>query len=129
MTSLLQVLIVEDNDFVRTQISRILEKDGRYIPLEAASSEEAMTHINDNNNNIQCMLVDVRMEPEDGFDFLQRIRAADIQTPAILVTGDQNPDLLAKASNMGVNSLLMKPVNKDRLIQMVDRAIAHQVTR
>jgi DNA-binding NtrC family response regulator len=117
------ILVVEDNDFVRMQIVKFLQSDG-YTVIETTSSSQAISAINDNSDSIHCMLVDVRMEPEDGFDFLNKIRLLDVKTPAILVTGDENPDILARASSLGVISVLMKPVNKDRLIKMVDRAIA-----
>ena len=64
------------------------------------------------------------MEPEDGFDFLKKLQAQDIVIPSILVTGDQNNDILSNASSMGVFSVLMKPVNKDRLLMVVNKAIA-----
>ena len=123
MTEKNSILVVEDNDFVRMQISKFLESDG-YNIIETTNALDAMDVIDQNKNSIQCMLVDVRMEPEDGFDFLNKINAKDIKIPSILVTGDQNPDILSKASNLGVVSVLMKPVNKDRLLQMVQRAIA-----
>jgi len=122
MTENRKILVVEDNDFVRMQIVKFLESDN-YECLEATNSADAMSTLKD-NMDVSCMLVDVRMEPEDGFDFLNKVRAEDIKIPSILVTGDQNTDILSKASGLGVLSVLMKPVNRDRLLQMVGRAIA-----
>lgn len=117
------ILVVEDNDFVRMQIVKFLQSDG-YDVIETIGASDAMDAMKKNSKIIKCMLVDVRMEPEDGFDFLNKISTLDISVPAILVTGDQNPDILSRASSLGVISVLMKPVNKDRLLKMVDRAIA-----
>lgn len=117
-----KILVVEDNDFVRMQIIKFLQGDG-YECIEATNSADAMTHVQ-SIKDIACMLVDVRMEPEDGFDFLNKINAHNIKIPAILVTGDQNTDILSKASGLGVLSVLMKPVERDRLLKMVNRAIA-----
>lgn len=117
-----KILVVEDNDFVRMQITKFLESED-YICLEATNVSDAMRYA-ETDNAIVCMLVDVRMEPEDGFDFLNKIKALDVSIPSILVTGDQNTDILSKASNLGVASVLMKPINRDRLLKMVDRAIA-----
>ena len=116
------ILIVEDNDFVRMQITKFLQSDG-YIVHEATNANEGVNLLHEHQSNVGCMLVDVRMEPLDGFDFLNKIRAEDFKIPAILVTGDDNPDILSKGSALGVLSVLMKPVNKDRLLKMVDRAI------
>ncbi len=123
MTDKQAILIVEDNDFVRMQISKFLSDDG-FDCVEATNAADALTILKSNDKKITCVLVDVRMEPEDGFDFLNKLQAENITVPSILVTGDQNTDILSKASNFGVFSVLMKPVNKDRLLMMVKKAIA-----
>ena len=117
------ILVIEDNDFVRMQIVKFLQ-DGGYGVYEATNVEQAVDAIRNHKESIRCMLVDVRMEPADGFDFLNKMQAENISIPAILATGDQNSDVLSKASNFKVVSVLMKPVNKDRLLQMVARAIS-----
>jgi DNA-binding NtrC family response regulator len=116
------VLVVEDNDFVRMQISKFLQTGG-YTAIEATNAPDGLELLQANKNTIGCLLVDVRMEPMDGFGFLNQVQVADIKIPSILVTGDDNPDILSKGSALGVLSVLMKPVNKDRLLKMVDRAI------
>ena len=117
------ILVIEDNDFVRMQIVKFLQS-AEYVVFEAVNVDEALSVIDKKKNIIQCMIVDVRMEPVDGFHFLNKMQAENINIPAILVTGDQNSDILSKASECGVASVLMKPVNKDRLIKMVERAIS-----
>lgn len=116
------ILVIEDNDFVRMQIKQFLQSDG-YDVHETPSVEEGIQKIQ-SEDTIGCALVDVRMEPEDGFDFLKKLQALDINIPCILVTGDNNTDILSKASSMGVVSVLMKPINRDRLLKMVERATA-----
>ncbi len=116
------ILVIDDNDFIRLQIVKFLQSGG-WDTVEATGSAQAMEVLHEKADSIGCMLVDVRMEPEDGFDFLQKVRAANLTIPSILVTGDENTDILSKASSMGVVSVLMKPVNRDRLLKMVQRAI------
>lgn len=113
------ILIVEDNDFVRMQIVRYLS-DAGFATREASDGQVALDQF---SNDIDLAIVDVRMEPIDGFEFIKSLRGRNINTPVILVTGDQNPDLLNEANKWGVNAVLMKPVQKDRLIKMVTRAI------
>ncbi len=113
------VLIVEDNDFVRMQIVRYLS-DAGFVTREASDGQVALDQF---TKDIDLAIVDVRMEPIDGFEFIKALRGRNIETPVILVTGDQNPDLLNEANKWGVNAVLMKPVQKDRLIKMVTRAI------
>ncbi len=120
MTAPSRILIVEDNDFVRMQIVRYLT-DAAFDVVEAADGKAALDQIA--QNKIDLAIVDVRMEPIDGFEFIRSIRGKGLNTPVILVTGDQNPDLLNEANKWGVSAVLMKPVQKDRLIKMVTRAV------
>lgn len=114
-----KVLVVEDNDFVRMQIVRYLS-DAGFETIEAAEGRKAMELI---DKTFNLAVVDVRMEPVDGFEFIKAIRAKGLNLPVFLVTGDQNPDLLSEANRLGVNVVLMKPVQKDRLVKMAARAI------
>jgi len=114
------VLVVEDNDFVRMQIVTYLKEAG-YDTLEASEGETALDHMA--NDNIDLAIVDVRMEPMGGFEFIKVIRSDDIHTPVILVTGDQTSDLLEKAGQLEVAAVLMKPVQKERLVKTVTRTI------
>ncbi|MCB1531848.1 MAG: response regulator [Alphaproteobacteria bacterium] len=114
-----KILVVEDNDFVRMQIVKFLN-DAEYDTIEGTNGDEAMKLI---NREIDVAIVDLRMEPKDGFEFIRAIRADDIKTPVILVTGDQDPELLSEASKLGVSAVLMKPVQKDRLVKTVERTM------
>lgn len=114
-----KVLIVEDNDFVRMQIVRYLSDSG-FNTQEASDGQVALDQFAPDTD---LAIVDVRMEPIDGFEFIKALRGRNINTPVILVTGDQNPDLLNEANKWGVSAVLMKPVQKDRLIKMATRAI------
>lgn len=116
------VLVVEDNDFVRTQIVKFLHGAG-INTIEAVDGNAALDEIIA-NKDIDLAIVDVRMEPVGGFEFIRAIRGRDLETPIILVTGDQTPDLLERAGQLGVSAVLMKPVEKDRLVKTVARTIA-----
>ena len=119
MTEKAKILVVEDNDFVRMQIVKFLQ-DADFEVVEASDGKQAMEAI---DKDISLAIVDVRMEPVGGFEFIKNIRGRDIKTPVILVTGDQNPGLLNDASAWGVAAVLMKPVEKDRLVKTVERTI------
>jgi len=113
------VLVVEDNDFVRMQIVTFLQGAG-YNTLEASDGDEALDIM---NKEVSLTVVDVRMEPMGGFDFITMIQAEGYKIPVILVTGDQDSDMLERAARLGVATVLMKPVQKDRLVSMVGRLI------
>ena len=117
-----KILVVEDNNFVRMQISTFLQEDG-YDVVEATNGDQALTYLGDN----VCMaVVDVRMEPMGGFEFISFMQEDGYDIPVILVTGDQSHDLLSKAGQYGVSTVLLKPVQKDRLLSMTQRLMEKQ---
>jgi DNA-binding NtrC family response regulator len=119
-----KILVVEDNDFVRMQIVRYLGDMSADI-IEASRADEALDLMKKHSKSepFSLAIVDVRMEPVDGFDFIRSIRGLDMDTPVILVTGDNNPDLLEQAGKWGVSAVMIKPVQKDRLVKTVERTI------
>lgn len=121
MTSDTPILIAEDNDFVRMQIVKFLQDEG-YKTIEAVNGEEANKIVKE--QEVALAVVDVKMEPMNGFDFIRSMRGMEKPIPAILVTGDNNPDLLSQAGELKINAILTKPVNKDRLVQAVQRTLA-----
>jgi CheY-like chemotaxis protein len=118
------ILVVEDNDFVRMQIVRFL-KDAGHVTVEAKDGHEALGLM---NADIAAAVVDVRMEPMGGLDFIRAVRGRDLETPVILVTGDQTTDLLEQAAKWGVGAVLIKPVVKDRLIKAIERVLVARGT-
>lgn len=121
MSEKTKILIVEDNDFVRAQVARFLLDDGHAV-IEAPDALQALEKIKQ-DKEITLSIVDVRMEPMDGFEFLRTVRGLGLETSVVLVTGDHNPDLLNEANKWGVAAVLMKPVQKDRLVKTVQRVI------
>ena len=115
-----QILVVEDNDFVRMQTAKYLEEAG-FAVKEVGLAQEALETISPKTD---LVVLDVRMEPMDGFEFIRKIRSLGMETPVILMTGDQNPDMLSEAAKWGIRAVLMKPVQKDRLIRAVTKTLA-----
>ncbi len=114
-----KILVVEDNDFVRMQVVSYLQ-DAGYTVIEAENGARALGMV---TSDLALIILDVRMAPIDGFEFIKAVRGRNATLPMILVTGDQNPDLLNEASKWTVSAVLMKPVQRDRLISMAERAI------
>ena len=82
-----KIMVVEDNDFVRMQICGFLKAEG----LEVVESTDGLEAAGKISGEISIAIVDVRMEPVNGFEFIRKIRNDGINTPVILVTGDDNP--------------------------------------
>ena len=74
------VLLAEDSDFFRTQITRILEEDG-YPVLAAPDGEAAWDMLLQNIDKVRAVVTDIEMPRLDGLGLARRIRA-DSRTSA-----------------------------------------------
>lgn len=125
MSDKIKILVVEDNDFVRMQIMRYLEETGAEV-LESSRGDEAidmLIQLRGEKSPVDLAIVDVRMEPVDGFELIRSMRGMNMDTPVILVTGDNNSDLLELAGRWSVSAVMIKPVQKERLVKTVMRTI------
>lgn len=114
------ILIAEDNAFVRMQIAKFLRDEG-YNVTEVTDGDAALDKLE--QEDFDLAVVDVRMEPMDGFEFIRTIRGLDVTIPVVLVTGDSTPDLLEQANKWGVAAVMIKPVQKERLVKTVEKTM------
>jgi len=112
------ILIVDDNAPTRALFQGILEKAG-YQTLVAENGEIGLALAQE--NQIDCALIDQYMEPIGGFSFARHCKLYDLQFPMIMITGNENNDLLIEARKEGFLSVMMKPVDPEHLLKLLAR--------
>jgi CheY-like chemotaxis protein len=112
------VLIVDDNEPTRKLLGGILQGAG-YETLFAADGATAMKAAQE--QDVSCALIDQYMEPMDGFTLARNFRADEHKFPMTMITANESNDLLMQAREHGFVSIMMKPVDPGRLIQIVER--------
>jgi len=113
------VLIVDDEDMVRTALEQWLRLSG-FAPRTAASAEEALALIDDLHPEV--MLTDVRMPGLSGLDLLRRIAGRALPTEVILITGHGDVPMAVEAMRAGAFDFLQKPYVPDQLVKTISRA-------
>jgi CheY-like chemotaxis protein len=113
------VLVVDDDADVRETLADAVEGAGRQV-LMAQGGAEALELLNEAPR--PCLvLLDLKMWPMGGAEFLQRLQARPDASdfPVVLVTGDRDQRAARKAP--GVVALLAKPFDVEAL-----RAVLNQ---
>jgi tRNA(Arg) A34 adenosine deaminase TadA/ActR/RegA family two-component response regulator len=110
------VLIAEDNQVSRQMMAKILAAKGLSI-LEAANGDEAIEIIK--KKAVDLAIVDINMAPTGGFEFVKYLVVKGIDLPVVVVTADDSSDLLIESSSLGVQRVLQKPVQPQRLVDTV----------
>jgi response regulator RpfG family c-di-GMP phosphodiesterase len=114
------VLIVDDEDGVRTVMARWLEAGG-YTVTTAESAEEALGRLQDSQPAVA--LCDIRMPGHDGLWLAERIRQQYPETAVIMATGVQDVAPAVRTLRQGVIDYLTKPFGRDRLREAVTRGL------
>jgi two-component system nitrogen regulation response regulator NtrX len=116
-----RVLIVDDEQNIRTSFSSLLTDEGLQT-RSAASAEEASLMCS--TQPFDLILLDLHLPGQHGLDFLKKLKE-DPFSPAVLVISGQAdiPDAL-KAVRLGAIDFLEKPVPPEKLISSVRAALA-----
>lgn len=112
-----RVLIIDDASTIRLYKRCILEKHG-YLVEEAVNGLEGLEKALE--NHFDLYIVDINMPKLDGYGFLQRIRAEDIdQPPAMMVSTESAAQDKEIAYQSGANLYLVKPAKPAELLTFV----------
>jgi len=129
-----RALLLEDNDDEAELVERALRKiDPKPVLSRARSAVEAQKYLNDlaacPDRTLfplpHIILVDVRLGPESGLDFVWwcKGRAQFASISVVVFTGSNYPQALNTARNSGADAVEHKPVAFNELITIVQRIV------
>lgn len=115
------ILIIDDEDFVRGAIQEILEDSGHFV-VAASSGEEGLEKFK--QESFDLIITDLGMPGLAGWEVIARAKAIKPNIPAILLTGWANQADVKLAKESGVDLILAKPITSKDLLTMVSKAIS-----
>lgn len=116
------VLVVDDEQAVRTMTRRTLEANG-YAVLEAADGAEALATYVEHRDRIDVVLTDMMMPIMDGPATIRALRRLDPDVRVLAASGLHDDATLADAEAAGVGPVLAKPFTSRTLLDAVDRTL------
>ena len=111
-----KVLVVDDEDFHRELMQKLLSKMGYKIAV-AASAEDAFSLLK--REKFPVIVTDLIMLEMDGVEFCQLLRETDTKTVVIALSGHTELYDSAKLKEAGFDNHLHKPIN----VETISRAI------
>jgi RNA polymerase sigma factor (sigma-70 family) len=117
------VHVVDDDAAFRTVIERRLKHAGYEVATYASAQ-----HLLDRlpcDSVLGCILLDVRMPELSGPKLQEALTELGSTLPIIFLTGYPDIPTTVRGIKAGADDFLTKPVSSDKLLQTIERAIAH----
>ncbi|WP_209328328.1 response regulator [Pseudoalteromonas sp. PA2MD11] len=120
--NVVKIMVVEDNEFYREMVSRILMSEGyQVVPVE--SGLDAIKILK--KERFSMVLLDLFMPNLDGYNTTKNIRNIPNckNLPVVAISANKNKDIIRKWASLGLTAYITKPSTKSSLLKAVDKAL------
>ncbi len=119
-----RVLIMDDEADIRKVVRLTLEKAG-YEVMEADDGEQGIQEIQRDENPLlmDAIICDIRMPKINGVEAIQYFQTQYPRVPLIVMTGHPDVEMATSFHNQGVVDYLVKPVEREKLLATVAKAV------
>jgi len=114
------ILIVDDENDIRTSLGGILEDEG-YQVVAAANGVDAIDVVREEVPDL--VLLDIWMPGMDGIQTLERIKQLSSEITVVMMSGHGTIETAVRATRMGAFDFIEKPFSLDKLLITVGNAI------
>jgi EAL domain-containing protein (putative c-di-GMP-specific phosphodiesterase class I) len=115
-----EVLLVDDDQAVRKMMQKVLTKAG--LNVHAVERAREALEILKRGRRFEAIVTDLMMPEMDGMQLLRFVRQLDLEVPMIIVTGNPTLESAIMAMEYGGFRYLPKPVENQRLVEVVREA-------
>ena len=103
-----RLLVVEDEEHIAHVLKFNLEAEGYAVDVED-NGEAALHRLTRESNDIDLILLDVMLPGLDGFETVERLRAAGSFVPVVMLTARGHTDDVLRGFELGADDYLPKP--------------------
>ena len=119
MTAPLIMLVDDEVSFVETLVKRLSTRNIETIT--AFSAEEGLEKLK-KNQNLDVIVLDIKMPGMDGLEMLKKIKTESFRTEVIMLTGHATIESGITGMKLGAFDFLTKPCDIEELVSKVEEA-------
>ena len=116
-----KVLIVDDNDLMRTLLRGILRSENCQVVGEAKNGTIALDLVERTFPDV--VFLDVMMPEMDGLEALQYIKERHPRIKVIMITGNPSVENVQESIQGGAAGFIVKPFNTARVLDTLHKAL------
>jgi len=117
-----RIMVVEDDETVRTIITRTLRTAGCYV-LSVENGPSAVRAVRKDPDKLDCAIVDLVMPGLHGGHVLAELRRIRPDLPVIMMSGCGTSDIISMLEGQRADAFLTKPCSPREVIEVVGRVL------
>ena len=121
-----RILVVDDEVNARTALAELLRDEG-YSVETAADGFKALPKIEEHAPDL--IVTDLKMPGIDGLELMRKVNALDPECVVVVMTAFGAVESAVKAMRQGAADYLIKPVNVEELVLVIDRELERKRLR
>ena len=116
------ILIVDDEESIRITLGGILEDEGYSVWL-AKDGSDALNIVKEKLPHL--VILDIWMPGMDGMEVLEQLKKLAPLLPVIMVSGHGNIETAVRATKLGAQDFIEKPLSLDKIIHTVNTTLEY----
>jgi len=122
----MKLVVADDHPLFRTALVHILDKAKPGCEItEVGTLSELLTQLKQ-DDDVDLLLLDLHIPEAFGFTGLIQVLENYEHIPVLVVSGNENPDVIHKAMRLGASGFLIKSASNDDIVNAVDAVLAGQ---
>jgi two-component system nitrate/nitrite response regulator NarL len=123
----MKILIVDDHPLFRAGFHAVLEQSDLDAGVLSVSSVAEALQALQRDSDIALVLLDIHLRGDDGFKALKTIGERFPTTACIMISGDEQPGVAARAVSSGASGFIPKSFTADEMIAAIQKVLAGDV--
>jgi two-component system nitrogen regulation response regulator GlnG len=114
------LLVIDDEESVRYSFRRVFAGEAIEV-ITAGSASEGLTKVRERDPDV--VVLDLQLPDRSGLEVFREIHAESPDRPVIFITAHGTADTAIEAMKAGAFDYLLKPVDLERVSQLLERAL------
>jgi DNA-binding NarL/FixJ family response regulator len=123
----MKILIVDDHPLFRAGFHAVLEQSALEAGILSVSSVKEALQILQRDSDVGLVLLDIHLRGDDGFNALRVIGERFPTTACIMISGDEQDGVGARAVSAGASGFIPKSFTADEMVVAIQKVLAGDV--